>query len=531
MGDSSDEEIFGAQVKGKKKSQLKRALQKGDDEDFQESQDRMVKLVEMQKSLENRINLGELDYSISHSAINSIKKSQAKDNFSNQHVKDKKDRATVEQVLDPRTRVILVKLMNNGCFTEINGCISTGKEANVYHALTAKGASLAIKIYKTSILVFKDREKYIQGEFRFRKGYCKSNPRKLIKLWAEKEIRNLKRIHQSGIPCPEPILVKTNVLVMEFLGENMVPAPRLRNAELTTEQLSQVYLDLVMMMRRLYHECKLIHADLSEYNLLYWKEKLWVIDVSQSIEHDHPYALDFLRRDIYNVNQYFHKNKVRTFSLKSVFDYITDINIKTTKESLESLIELNKDFDADKFKEEENVFASIYIPRTLEEMDIKDIERDLLNKAKEDLVYSKLTGLATQEKEKPKETGWVNADDEEESGEEGKDDDDDDDDSDSDESSSDEGKDKDDDDDDSSEGSDDDDESEGSDSDEEKEGEQKEGDEQPKTSTRKLSDKEANKERKKKLKEEKREKRAHKMKKKEKAKLIKKTQTTKPKKK
>ena len=41
-------------------------------------------------------------------------------------VRDKSDRATVEQVMDPRTRMILFKLLNRGFIQEINGCISTG---------------------------------------------------------------------------------------------------------------------------------------------------------------------------------------------------------------------------------------------------------------------------------------------------------------------------------------------------------------------------------------------------------------------
>ncbi|KAG8133299.1 putative Serine-threonine-protein, partial [Naja naja] len=65
--------------------------------------------------------------------------------------------------------------------------------ANVYHASTAKGENRAIKIYKTSILMFKDRDKYVSGEFRFRHGYCKGNPRKMVRTWAEKEMRNLTR--------------------------------------------------------------------------------------------------------------------------------------------------------------------------------------------------------------------------------------------------------------------------------------------------------------------------------------------------
>ena len=85
------------------------------------------------------------------------------------------DRATNEQVLDPRTRMILYKMLNRGFLQELDGCISTGKEANVYHASGEGGVEYAVKVYKTSILVFKDRAKYVEGEFRWRHGYCKKN--------------------------------------------------------------------------------------------------------------------------------------------------------------------------------------------------------------------------------------------------------------------------------------------------------------------------------------------------------------------
>ncbi|CAB5183241.1 unnamed protein product [Rhizophagus irregularis] len=132
---------------------------------------------------------------------------------------DKSDRATVEQVLDPRTRIILFKMINRNVIYEINGCVSTGKEANVYHAITEDGNHRAIKVYETSILVFKDRDRYVTGEFGFRHGYSKHNPRKMVKLWAEKEMRNLKRLWQAGIPCPEPLVLGLHALVMIFLGD------------------------------------------------------------------------------------------------------------------------------------------------------------------------------------------------------------------------------------------------------------------------------------------------------------------------
>ena len=159
--------------------------------------------------------------------------------------KDKNDRATVDQVLDPRTLIIIHKLVQNAKIEKMHGCISTGKEANVYLAegrckdfatleMIEEGApnmEFAIKIFKTSILVFKDRERYVSGEFRFRKGHCKGNPRKKVKLWAEKEVRNLKRILQSGkIRAPMPYFLKNNVIAMEFIGENGVAAPRLKDA-------------------------------------------------------------------------------------------------------------------------------------------------------------------------------------------------------------------------------------------------------------------------------------------------------------
>lgn len=95
--------------------------------------------------------------------------------------KDKSDRATVEEVLDPKTKIILFKLINKGFFNELNGSISRGKEANVFYATSDKD-EFAVKIYKTSILTFKKRRKYIEGEFRFRKLTYSSNPRKLIKV-------------------------------------------------------------------------------------------------------------------------------------------------------------------------------------------------------------------------------------------------------------------------------------------------------------------------------------------------------------
>ena len=78
---------------------------------------------------------------------------------------------------------------------------------------------LALKIYKTSILSFKARSQYIAGSHRFRNAYTKvTNPRKMVRVWAEKELRNLRRLDDGGIRCPKVVECRENVLVMEFLG-------------------------------------------------------------------------------------------------------------------------------------------------------------------------------------------------------------------------------------------------------------------------------------------------------------------------
>lgn len=323
--------------------------------------------------------------------------------------KDKADRATSEQVLDQRTRMILLQMINRGAVSEVHGAISTGKEANVYGAVSydeATGAATqrAIKVYKTAILVFKDRERYITGEHRFKGGFDKGNNRKMVKLWAEKEFRNLRRIYNAGIPCPEPLALKLHVLVMGFLGDKKGWAyPRLRDANLKGDDVDQqwqgLYVQLLGTMRRMYQVCRLVHADLSEYNILYHAGKLYIIDVSQSVEPDHPRSLEFLRMDIKNVGDFFRRKGVDTLPDRAIFNFITvpegPVEEPGMAEAIAKLYETRQsatnDEEAAAEEVDTEVFRNQYIPQTLEQ--VYDIEKDVrklgLGEGNE-LVYSKL---------------------------------------------------------------------------------------------------------------------------------------------
>ena len=265
---------------------------------------------------------------VENEIVRSEKKGEKRNNF-----QDRADRATSEQVLDPRTRLILFKLLNSGYLSEIDGCLSTGKEANVYYARGKDGQEYAVKIFKTSILVFKDRDIYVSGEYRFRNGYCKSNPRKMVKTWAEKEMRNLKRLSTAGIPCPTPHLLKSHVLVMDFLGKDGWCAERLKEVDLNPEETVECYVTICVDVRRMYHECNLVHGDLSEYNLLWHEGRAKIIDVSQSVEHAHPYASDFLRKDISNITDFFRKRGMSVLTKYALFQFVTSKDLDGKKRS------------------------------------------------------------------------------------------------------------------------------------------------------------------------------------------------------
>ncbi|KAL4860550.1 hypothetical protein BDV12DRAFT_181406 [Aspergillus spectabilis] len=305
---------------------------------------------------------------------------------------DKADRATSEQVLDPRTRMILLQMINRNIVSEIHGCLSTGKEANVYHAMLhpendfdAAPIHRAIKVYKTSILVFKDRDKYVTGEFRFRQGYNKSNNRAMVKVWAEKEMRNLRRIHGAGIPSPEPINLRLHVLVMGFIGNSKgLAAPRLKDVEFNIPdpetKWREIYIELLGYMRVMYQTCHLVHADLSEYNTLYHNNKLYVIDVSQSVEHDHPRSLEFLRMDIKNVSDFFRRKGVEILAERTLFEFIISGDGPTTvSDEMDAAVEKLFTIQAETTDEGQRevdtaVFRQQYIPQTLEQ--VYDFERD-----------------------------------------------------------------------------------------------------------------------------------------------------------
>jgi RIO kinase 1 len=60
----------------------------------------------------------------------------------------------------------------------------------------------------------------------------------------------------------------------------------------------------------------------------YHEGQLYIIDVSQSVENDHPLAMEFLRKDCTNITSFFgRRHNVCTMTVKELFDFITDVSI------------------------------------------------------------------------------------------------------------------------------------------------------------------------------------------------------------
>ena len=154
----------------------------------------------------------------------------------------------LEEVFDKSTLMTIYDLMNDGWIGEIYGAVKAGKESKLYWGRHPDGTELAIKIYLTVAAEFKKGMlAYISGDPRFE--HVRRSPRSLIYTWARKEYRNLLEAYGAKVRVPKPFTVKNNVLIMEFIGENGISAPLLKEAELPDP--GRIYRRLILYVKRL----------------------------------------------------------------------------------------------------------------------------------------------------------------------------------------------------------------------------------------------------------------------------------------
>lgn len=234
--------------------------------------------------------------------------------------KDKgdEDRKTLDEVFDKSTLLTLFKFISNGLIETLDYPISTGKEANVFHATRPDGSSIAVKIFRVNTATFRSFMTYIEGDPRFRS--VGRDRRDIVYTWAQKEYKNLERYFEAGCVVPQPIAYRNNVLLMEFIGEDGLPAPRLKDAP--PEDPAAAFEFIVDDYARGFAEGGLAHGDLSEFNILNRAGELVVIDVAQAVLTRHPMATELLERDARNLARYFKRLGVKDATSERVINEV-----------------------------------------------------------------------------------------------------------------------------------------------------------------------------------------------------------------
>ena len=216
------------------------------------------------------------------------------------------DRKVFADVFDKSTIQAIHTLAKKGNFDVLEYVVNTGKEAHLFRAVDSSGNYKAVKIYTILTSDFKNMEKYIAGDIRFKE--VKKGKRELVFAWTRKEYRNLELLMQCRANSPQPIAFRENVLVMEFIGENGNASPILKERGMMENEVGDFYRQVIEFIANAFFSKNLIHADLSEFNILVKGERLFFIDVGQAVLNSHPKAQEFFERDCMNVAKYFSKH-------------------------------------------------------------------------------------------------------------------------------------------------------------------------------------------------------------------------------
>lgn len=208
--------------------------------------------------------------------------------------KTKEEWKTYQSVFDNFTYRVLDKLISQGHFEGIIGPVSTGKESNVFSAKTKTGL-VALKIYRLETCDFNRMYEYIKYDPRF--FGLKSQRRKVIFSWVQREYRNIMTARKLGIDVPRPLSFHFNVLVEEFIGEKLA-APKLKDS--IPENIKQFFDKIFEYMKKLY-DAGYVHGDLSQYNILNFNDRPIIIDLSTMTPSGNPHFEEYLVRDVRNV--------------------------------------------------------------------------------------------------------------------------------------------------------------------------------------------------------------------------------------
>ena len=227
-----------------------------------------------------------------------------------------KKNKVVNEVLDKPTIFELYELIKSDIIVYVNGVVKAGKESVVFWAIGPNESNIALKIYLVTTSNFKKRSQYLIGDPRF--SHVKKGTKNIVYLWAKKEFKNISQCYECGIPVVKPIHVSKNILVMEFVGDRGKPTKTLLESEVDEND----YFQCIQIITDLFNKAKLIHGDFSEFNIFKTDNGLKIFDLGSAVEQNHPKMIEFLKRDINNISNFFVK---RGLTVENPVDVIARI--------------------------------------------------------------------------------------------------------------------------------------------------------------------------------------------------------------
>jgi RIO kinase 1 len=207
-----------------------------------------------------------------------------------------------KNVFDDFTTKLLFKLITQGIFEGLEGPVKIGKEANIFTALRKDSTRVIVKIYRLHSCNFNKMYDYIKLDPRFTN--LKKKRREVIFAWVQREHRNLIKARAAGVRVPTALTSLYNIVVLEFIGDEEIAMQLKDHRPLDREKFFDA---VVENMRLLYKKAGIVHGDLSEFNILNYKEHPVFIDFSQSTTIDSPNAEELLERDVRNICRFFRK--------------------------------------------------------------------------------------------------------------------------------------------------------------------------------------------------------------------------------
>lgn len=187
--------------------------------------------------------------------------------------------------------------------------VKSGKEATV-HLVKSKGELLALKIYKQHAQNA-ERNTYMSTAHldartqRAIRNRTKRGKQMERGLWTDQEYRTLQKMNLMGAAVPKVYAHTGSAILMEFLGDEHKPAPRLSEIRLGALQ-ARAALNVILRSMATLLQLELVHGDLSAYNILWYKDKPYIIDFPQVLDlKNNRSAYEKLDKDINNIQKYF----------------------------------------------------------------------------------------------------------------------------------------------------------------------------------------------------------------------------------